>query len=149
LYIRNAVRGRGRPRSNSSLIHAGDKTVPLPLRAMNNIDILIFHPLQLPNMYFLEARQTRRSRSLRFLRRCCLIGSRMSYRTYKTISFSMSTGVLRGAVPYVVGLCSKGTPQASQAGSCSIPRPIWIACKLCLKSYTDCLAVICTSFMCA
>jgi hypothetical protein len=28
-------------------------------------------------------------------------------------------------VPYVVGLCSKGTPQASQAGSCSMPRPIW------------------------
>jgi hypothetical protein len=27
-------------------------------------------------------------------------------------------------VPYVVGLCSKGTPQASQAGSCSMPRPI-------------------------
>jgi hypothetical protein len=27
-------------------------------------------------------------------------------------------------VPYVVGLCSKGTPQASQAGSYSMPRPI-------------------------
>jgi hypothetical protein len=27
-------------------------------------------------------------------------------------------------VPYVVGLCSKGTPQASQTGSCSMPRPI-------------------------
>jgi hypothetical protein len=27
-------------------------------------------------------------------------------------------------VPYVVGLCSEGTPQASQAGSCSMPRPI-------------------------
>jgi hypothetical protein len=27
-------------------------------------------------------------------------------------------------VPYVVGLCRKGTPQASQAGSCSMPRPI-------------------------
>jgi hypothetical protein len=27
-------------------------------------------------------------------------------------------------LPYVVGLCSKGTPQASQAGSCSMPRPI-------------------------
>jgi hypothetical protein len=27
-------------------------------------------------------------------------------------------------VPYVVGLCTKGTPQASQAGSCSMPRRI-------------------------
>jgi hypothetical protein len=27
-------------------------------------------------------------------------------------------------VPYVVGLCTKSTPQASQAGTCSMPWPI-------------------------
>jgi hypothetical protein len=60
----------------------------------------------------------------------CALGSNLYHHCYCVLPIFASAWV-QGCweVPYVVGLCCKGTPQASQAGSCSMPRPTFYTCR--------------------